>query len=222
VRLWRRGGVEGWLALGLAAAVPTALLIDAIQRGVWYPRFGIYGLPAFAAFASVGLEGALLLATRRLPRARRVLVPAGLALGLLGFQTLVLPETRVMLTRPHSPSREALQAIDAAAGPEGDDALRAGFGMVTGKILLRTYDPRLRVAENAGELAALMREAELAGRPLYVVYGRPASNRKHQRAAMRWLGDKRWFREVALLDAIEVEQLLRVMKWTGRPVPGER
>jgi hypothetical protein len=218
-RLGRRGEVEGWLSLGLALAVPTALLVDTLQRGVWYPRFGIYGLPAFAAFASVGLDGLLVLATRARPRARRVAVPAGLALGLLGFQAFVAPETRVLLERPHAPSREALAALDAALGAERERALRAAFGMVTGKILLRTYDPRLDVAESGGELAALMRRAERERRPLYVIYGRPASNRKHQRAAMRWLGDRRYFREVALLDAIEVEQLLRVMKWTGEPLP---
>ena len=80
---------------------------------------------------------------------------------------------------------------------------------------------RLRVAENGVELAALMREAEHGGQRLYVVYGRPASNRKRQPEAMRWLGDPRYFREVATFDAIEVEQLLRVVQWTGKPLPAE-
>jgi hypothetical protein len=224
-RLVRRGGPEGWLALGLAAAVPTALVVDALQRGVWYPRFGIYGLPAFAAFTAIGLEGLLLLATRDRPRARRLAPPLGLALFLVGFQAFVAPETKVLLTRPHAPSREVMRLFESGLGAESDTALRSAFGMITGKILLRTYDPRLRVAEGGPELVELTRDAAAAGRPLYVVYGRPASNRKHQRGSMRWLANQRYFREVALFDAIEVEQLMRVVRWTGRPLvspPPER
>jgi hypothetical protein len=217
-RLVRRGGVERWLALGLAGGVPVALAIDALERGVWYPRFGIYGLPAVAIFAALGAEALLLLACRRWPRARRTATAGGLALLLVGFQALVAPETRVLLERPHAPSREVVQLLRDGLGADGDTAVRAVFGMIAGDILLTAYEPRLRVAEDAAELAALAAEAGAAGRPLYVAYGRPASNRKRQRDAMRWLGDPAYFEEVALFDAIEVEQILRVVRWTGRPL----
>lgn len=217
-RLVGRGGVERWLALGLAGGVPVALAIDALERGVWYPRFGIYGLPAVALFATLGAEALILLACRPWPRARRAAAAAGLALFVVGFQALVAPETRVLLTRPHAPSREVVQLLRDGLGADGDTAMRAVFGMIAGDILLTAYEPRLRVAEDAEELAALAAEAGAAGRPLYVAYGRPASNRKRQRDAMRWLGDPSYFEEVALFDAIEVEQLLRVVRWTGRPL----
>jgi hypothetical protein len=218
-QLVRRGGVERWLALGLAAGVPVALAIDALERGVWYPRFGIYGLPAVVIFVVLGAESVLVrVAGRARPRARPAIVAVGFALLLVGFQVLVAPETRVLLGRPHAPSREVVRFLEDGLGAERDTALRAVFGMIAGDILLTTYEPRLRVAEDAAELSALAAEAGAAGRPLYVVYGRPASNRKRQRGAMRWLGDPAYFTEVALFDAIEVEQLLRVMRWTGRPL----
>lgn len=220
--LWRAaaaGGPARAVALGLAAGVPLALAASLALSGIWYARFGLYALPAVVAFLALGLDGALGRVPWRSARARRLGVAAGLALGLAGFQALVWPETAVLLARPHQPSREVAALLAHEAGGEPGSAIRAGFSNVDGGILLATYLPWLRDPADAEEVAALCAEARETGKPLVLAWGHPARHRRNHPELFRWLDDPALFEELATFDAVEVEHLMRVVRYTGAPLP---
>jgi hypothetical protein len=220
--LWRAaaaGGPARAVALGLAAGVPLALLASLAVSGIWYARFGLYALPAVVAFLALGLDGALARVRWPSTGARRLGAAGGLALGLAGFQALVWPETAVLLARPHQPSREVAALLAREAGGEPGSALRAGFSNVDGGILLATYLPWLRDPANAEEVAALCAEARETGKPLLLAWGHPARHRRKHPELFRWLDDPALFEELATFDAVEVEHLMRVVRYTGAPLP---
>ena len=219
LRLLARGGPERWAALGLAAGIPVALLVNWLNQDQWYSRFGAYALPATAGFAAVGLDG--LLAALPWPggRVRRLGPAAGLALGLAAFQLFVRPQTQQLLSRPHTPSQEVAALFARASGGDPEAAIRAVFGNVAGEIVVATYDPWIRVPTTVEDVAGLCAEARASGKPLLLAYGHPARNRRNHPELFRLLDDPQWFRELATFDAIEVEHLMRVLRYTGRPLP---
>jgi hypothetical protein len=219
LRLWRRGGAARAVALGLAAGLPLLLLFNLLVDGIWYARFGLYALPAVVLSLAAGLEGGLARLPWPSPRAARAGVAAGLALGLTGFQALVWPETAVLLRRPHQPSREVAAQLAHAGGGEPFGAIRAVFSNVDGGILMGTYLPWVRDPVGAEEVAALAAEARETGKPLYLAWGHPARNRRNHPQLFRWLDDPALFEPVATWDAVEVEHLMRVVRYTGRPLP---
>ena len=220
--LLARGGAVRWLALGLAGGVPLALFVNWLNEDQWYPRFGIYALPVTVGFAAVGLQAAL----ARLPRPR-LAVPCGLAIAVLLFQLFVWDETRILLTRPHQPSREVAESFDRHTDGQPLAAIRAVFshvdggitrGLVPGGITLPTYDPWVRVPVELAEVDALCREAAAAGKPLYFAYSHPARNRNRHPDVFRFVDDPAYFEPLEHFDAVEVEHLFRVLRWTGRPL----
>ena len=219
LRALRRGGPVRPVALGLAAAPPLLLFCTWALDGQWYARFGIFGLPAVVAFLALGLDGAALRLPWPSPRARRLGVPLVLAAGLAGFQAFVAPQTALLVTRPHTPSRELARFFDEASGGQPDGAIRGVLGLRGGNNHIEVYDPWIRELESAEELVALCAEARAKGLPLYVAYGYPRKNRKERAGPFRYLDDPAWFREAALFDAIEVDHLIRVLLYTGRPLP---
>lgn len=208
LRLWRRNGPERWVAVGLASGIPLALLFNWINQDQWYPRFGTYWLPVTTGFAALGLDALVERVSARDARVRA----AGLAVGLVAFQLCVWPQTRVYLTRPHTPSRAVAQLFERGLGPGPGRGIRAAFGNVDGDIVMAAYDPWLRVPTNASGVQALVDEARAREIPLVLVYGHPARNRRAHPNAMRLFDDRSLFREVATLDAIEVEHLMRVLE----------
>lgn len=213
------GGPARAVAFGLAAGAPLALAASLALSGIWYARFGLYALPAVVAFVALGLDGALARAPWRSARARRLGVAAGLALGLAGFQALVWPETAVLLARPHQPSREVAALLAREAGGAPGSAIRAAFSNVDGGILMATYLPWVRDPASAEEVAALCAEARESGKPLVLAWGHPARHRRNHPELFRWLDDPALFEELATFDAIEVEHLMRVVRYTGEPLP---
>jgi hypothetical protein len=218
-RVAARGGPARAVALGLAAGVPLALAATLALQGIWYARFGLYALPAVVAFLALGLDAALARLPWRSERRRAQACVAGLALGLAGFQAFVWPETALLLERPHQPSREvaALLAREAGGAPGG--ALRAVFSNVDGGILMPSYLPWVRDPVTAGEVASLCAEARASGKPLVLAWGHPARNRRNHPELFRWLDDPSLFEVLATFDAVEVEHLMRVVRYTGRPLP---
>lgn len=211
-------GPVRYVALGLATALPLALFFNWLNQDQWYSRFGVYALPGTVGFAALGLQ-VLLLA---LPWPRRLgawPVLAGLALGVLGFQAFVWPQTRLLQTRPHTPSRQVSELFQRELGPGPEGGIRAAFGNVAGEIVLGTYEPWLRVATDTAQVEALCREARSSGQPLLLAYGHPDRNRRNHPDLFKLLDDPELFEEVALFDAIEVEHLMRVLRYTGRPLP---
>ena len=213
--LLSRAGPMRFVALGLAAGLPLALVFNWLNQDQWYSRFGVYALPGTVGFAALGLE-VLLLAVPWPRRLGAWPVLAGLALGLLGFQAFVWPQTRLLQTRPHTPSRQVSELFQRELGPGPEGGIRAAFGNVAGEIVLGAYEPWIRVATDAEQVAALCREARASGQPLLLAYGHPARNRRNHQDLFELLDDPALFEEVALLDAIEVEHLMRVLRYTGR------
>ena len=215
VRALRRRGPERAVWLGLALAVPLALLHRWLQPFLLIERFVIFGLVAVVPLAAIGLEGVLM---ALLPaRAQRALVPAGLALGLAAYQLLVWPQTRILLRYPPTASREVVELFAKAGEGVPGGVLRAGLGL--GGNVPDVYDPYVKHVHRGREIAALAARSRAEGRPLYVFYGYNDANRIKSPDAMVYLDDPRLFEEVAVLPAIEAEFLVRVFRYTGQPLP---
>jgi hypothetical protein len=210
----RPGSAERAVVLGLAAAVPLVLLHRALHGFLLIERFAIYGLAAVVPFLAIGTEGLL---AALLPRAaRRVGVPLGLALALLGFQAFVAPQTRVLLERPQMPSREIVDFLTKAGEGIPGGVIRAGVAL--GGNVPDVYDPFILHVDSRREIADLCRRSRQEGRPLYVFYGYNDPNRKGPfKAVFRDLDDTRSFEEVAHFGAIESDFVFRVFRYTGRP-----
>jgi hypothetical protein len=215
LRALRRPGPERTVWLGLALAVPLAFLHRRLSPFLLIERFMIYGLVAVVPFLAIGLEGAL---SAALPaRARRALVPAGLALGLAAYQLLVWPQTEILLRYPPTPSREVAEFVAKAGEGVQGGVLRAGLGL--GGNTPDVYDPYLQHVHRGAEIATLAERSRAEGRPLYVFYGYNDANRQKSPDAMVYLDDPALFEEVAVLPAIEAEFLMRVFRYTGQPLP---
>jgi hypothetical protein len=81
------------------------------------------------------------------------------------------------------------------------------------------YDPYVQHIHRGSDVAALAQRSRAEGRPLYVFYGYNDANRQKSPDAMVYLDDPALFEEVAVLPAIEAEFLMRVFRYTGRPLP---
>ncbi|HEX2484200.1 MAG TPA: hypothetical protein VHQ66_02795, partial [Myxococcota bacterium] len=215
VRALRRPGPERAVWLGLACAVPLALLHRSLQPLLLIERFMIYGLVAVVPLVAVGLDGVLEAVVPA--RARRTLVPAGLALSLLAYQAFVWPQTRVLLRHPPTASREVTELLAKAGNGVPGGVLRAGLGL--GGNTPDVYDPYVQHVHRGADVAALAERSLAEGRPLYVFYGYNDANRQKSPDAMVYLDDPALFEEVAVLPAIEAEFLMRVFRYTGRPLP---
>ena len=215
LRALRRPGPERAVWLGLALAVPLALLHRSLTPLLLIERFMIYGIVAVVALLATGTEGAL---SALLPaRWRRALVPAGLALCLAAYQLLVWPQTRILLRYPPTASREVADLLAKAGEGVPGGVLRAGLGL--GGNTPDVYDPYVQHVHDAKAIAALAERSRAEGRPLYVFYGYNDANRQKAPDAMVYLDDPRLFEEVAVLPAIEAEFLTRVFRYTGQPLP---
>jgi hypothetical protein len=212
--MWRRGGAPRWLALGLASGLPLGMLVNAINQDQWYPRFALYLVPSVVVLGAAGLDALLAALPWRSARARQLGVAAGLAAGLAGFQLFVWPQTRILLERDLQPSRRAIERMQSEPR-----AILAGFSRVDGGITLRAYEPRLRAPVNAEEVAALAAEARAAGRPLLLAYAHPDRHRRGHPQVFAWIDDPLLFEEVATYHAVVQPQLVRIVRYTGRPLP---
>ena len=73
----------------------------------------------------------------------------------------------------------------------------------------------------AEDIVPYVRQPEemIPGKPLFFAWGHPARNRRNHPELFRWLDDPALFEPVATYDAVEVEHLMRVVRYTGRPLP---
>ena len=204
-------------ALALAAAL---LLLHRLVQGFFVlQRFAFFFLAALVPALAVGAEGGLRVLLRG-ERTRRVGVPAGLGLALVGYAALAAPELRVLLTHPPTPSREVAAWLVARDREAPGGVLRAGLGL--GGEVARVYDPWLLRVERRDELEALTARARAEGRPLYVVFSYGALNARRMAALFEPVLDDALFEPVARFDGIEGEQVIRVRRYTGAPLDGPR
>jgi hypothetical protein len=217
LRVLARPGPGRSVCLGLAAAVPLALLHRALQGFLLIERFTIYGLVAVVPFLVIGVET---IAEWALPRRwHRAGVPAALIGFLAAFQAFVAPQTRVLLERPQMPSREVAAFLARAGEGIPGGVIRAGVAL--GGNVPDVYDPWVRHVHSREEIAELCRLSLAEGRPLYVFYGYNDPNRQGKfRGAFRDLDDSRYFEEVADFPGIESDYVFRIFRYTGRPLGG--
>jgi hypothetical protein len=212
VRALRRPGAGRFVLAGVSAALPLALVHQSLSGFLLIERFTLYALAALVPFVAIGAEAALAaLAPRRF---ERVAVPAGLAAALLAFAAFLAPQTRVLLEKPHMPTRELVAFLaEAGAGVPGG-ILRAGVGI--GGQVLNVYDPWARHVGGRAALEALCARARAEGRPLYLFYGYHHANHTGRFARLFvLLDDVRTFEPVARFDGIESEFVYRVLRYTG-------
>jgi hypothetical protein len=219
VRLAARRGPERWAALGLGGAVPLAVLLAWLGQLFFHERFVFYGIVAVVVLLVAGLEGALRGAFAFSPRLRRVTVPAGLAVALLGFQALVADQTAVLLGRPYAPMREVAEYVRGAAGSNPLGAIRVGYG--SGGHMPHLYDPWITQIHYGAEVAALCRRARAEATPLYVFYGYPTANRPRLPEGFRYFDDPALFEEVAHFLGADPHFSYWVLRYTGRPLPDD-
>jgi len=216
-RLAARRAPVRWVALGLGLATPLAVLVAWLGQLFFHERFVFYAVVAVAALLPIGLEGLLRGLFGFSQRARRLAVPAGLALGLAAFQALVAPRTAVLLEHPYAPLRQVAAFVRGAAGADPTGALRAGFG--SGGELPQVYDPWIVQIQGPEQVKALCRRSLAEGRPLYVFYGYASANRKNFPEAFRYLDDPGLFQEVAVFQGADPHFTYRVLRYTGSPLP---
>ena len=212
-RALRRGAApERAIWLGLLGASALFFVHRELQAFFILPRFVIFALPALVCLPVLGLETAL----GFVARGRRSAVAAGLALGLAGFAALVAPALRVLLTHPATPSRELVALLAAADDGHPGGVLRAGLGL--GGDAPRVYDPGIVEVERPEQLEALCARARSEARPLYVFYAYGSVNQKRLPGLFIWVRDDRYFEPVARLDGIDSDMVIRVRRYTGRPL----
>jgi hypothetical protein len=213
VRALRRGGVaEHAVWAGLALGVPLFLLHRSLQPFFVMWRFLSFGLAAVVPLLAVGLEGVAAAVSRGSRRAATVC----LALGIGAFAALVAPELRVLLTRPISPSRELVAFLEQAGRGIPGGVLGAGLGL--GGSPPRAYDPGIVEVKRPAQLAVLCERSRAEGRPLYVFYAYGSINERQLPELFVHLDDPRQFEPVARFDAVEPDQMIRVLRYTGRPL----
>jgi hypothetical protein len=213
-RALARPGAGRFVWLGLAAAVPLALLHRALQGFLLIERFTIYGLVAVVPLLAIGVDAVAEALPRRF---RRAGAPAVLAGFLLAYAVFVWPQTRVLLERPQMPSREVAAFLARAGEGVPGGVIRAGVAL--GGNVPDVYDPWVLHVHSREEIAGLCRRSLAEGRPLYVFYGYNDPNRQGKfRGAFRDLDDTRYFEQVAHFPGIESDYVFRIFRYTGRPL----
>ncbi|MCP5070572.1 MAG: hypothetical protein GY946_28745 [bacterium] len=218
-RVCVRPGVERWPLVAMVLAPGLILLVSWSNQMYFYSRFVIYGAATFAVLVAIAAEGGLLLAASAIgDRARRVAVPAGLVLLLVGFQWLVWPQTQLLLTRPYSPMRELAERLRLEAGESPSRIIRAGYGLGGG--MPHIYDPWIQHVATAEEIVVLEREAGNQHKPLYLYYGYPGQNEKKRPDGIALLLDPERYQEIDRFQGIEPQFTYRLFRYI-EPVESE-
>jgi hypothetical protein len=216
VRALRRpGAAERAVWAGLAGATALFLLHREVQAFFLLPRFVIFALPAFVALLAVGLDGLVSLATARL---RRPAFAAGalLGAGVAGFGILVAPALHVLHRRPATASSELVALLAKAGEGRPGGVLRGGVGL--GGDAPRVYDPGIVEIETIAQLAALCARSRDEGVPFYVFYAYGTVNAKRLPEVFMHIRDTREFEPMATLPGIDPDMVIRVHRYTGRPL----
>jgi hypothetical protein len=219
LRVLARGGAPRFAVTGLLGAIPLGLAGNLVAGGDWAPRFAIFGLVPVVGLGAIGIESALARLPWRGERARSAGVACGLALWLAAYQAFVWPKTSLLLHYGHMPTRDAMRFLDETVGADPHGAIRGVLGLRGGNMHFELYHPWVRDVASAADLAALAAEARARRVPLFVSYGYPHRNRKTRPEPFVWLDDPAYFREIAFFDATQAENVVRVLVFTGRPLP---
>ncbi len=213
-RLCLRGRGPAAALAGIALAAPLGLGATEALDQHFYARFLSFLLPAVVVCLAAACDLAVHPLARGGGRAGRAAAGLALAALLVGYQAIVWPQTRVLLSHPYAPMRDVVEFMDALAPV--DSSVRVGIGLGGG--MPRIYDPSIRYVESAGALARRCREALDKDRTLLVFYGYPQRNaRRYDAVAL--VEDRGFFEPVGRLLAIEPEFGYRVFRLRGDTCP---
>ena len=198
LRLLRAGPAGRGAAAVLLLPAPLTILLAMVRGDHLYPWYVIHLLPGIGALIGIGLVAWTGLLQSERARAVGASVAA---LGfVLAFATLTHPMWDLLRTRQMQPTFEMLASF---GWPRHADP-QAPRPFLTGAVYGATnyYDPRTRDVGEPARLVALMREADVDGRPLYVSFNRGALARRRRAESVAILENDRWFDHVKDFDAV--------------------
>lgn len=207
--LFRRGPRIGLIAAAWLLAAGLAVATAWGRSQYFYPRYVIYGLPAFLALAGVAVGG--------IPRLVRPGVWRGWLAGIAGpafvilFAAAVAPGIHILVTRPYSPNEEVAQFLAGRAQGDPDRILACGFGL--GGKEPAIYNPWMVYADDRDELLAMMDRSRAEAKPLFVFLGYDSFNRANQPSAFPLLDDATLFETVGEFHGIESQFIYRILRY---------
>ncbi len=210
VRLFRRPGPAGAVALTTLLAVPLAIASAHLNEQIFYSRYMTFALPTLLLLIAMGAGSVGALAPGRW---RRPVTIGATAAVVALLAATYLPQLRVVTTRPIAPLRDVAEYLRSQAGDDPLSVLRAGYGHGGG--MPRLYDPWIRDVHSRAEIEALCAEADAKGVPLFLFYGHPAYNRDRRGDGFELLDDPRHFAPDRRFDAVEPRFVYRVLRYTG-------
>ncbi|MCP3984327.1 MAG: hypothetical protein GY723_08050 [bacterium] len=195
LRLARSGGLRPMLPVIFLVPPVLSTVVGRLEGANMYHWYVVYSLPGVVMLLAVGLEGAVLLSARRVPKS---LATVGIFAGFLVCHALfTTPAREALQARSFRPSREAVDLTRPVADPGAPENAR----ILTAKLSDRkiVYDPRILKVYTLEELELLMDEAESTGNALYINSGRLFHNRLHRPEVFALLDDPTRFELVAEL-----------------------
>lgn len=217
IALLRRREPLAWpmLAIFFAAAGAVAMAVVLVQAIT--PRFLIFALPAVVVTALIGVETIIGLCSSWMPRLSRFLPPAIFAVTVLAFSQLTHAERKLVMTRPISPARDAVQFMLQQTSSDPAKSLRVGFGNWADTPII--YDAYLKPIGTRDELITFCQRSLSEGKPLYVFYCNNLLNRQRVPEAFVLLDDRRLFEKVATFEGLADRDYHTVLRFTGSDLP---
>lgn len=188
---------SAWMAAAL-----VSFGINALAAQHFFPRYGVFLLPAVALL--IGLALAPQQHPRRWPWA---------AAALLLFVVVTQPERSVLMHYPYSPMRSVAERVAAELRAAGPGTVGIGIGIGGGMPAI--YEPELRFADSKEDLLRACRESHDHERPLVAFYGYAQQNRSRRGPAIDFLEDPQRFALIAEYDGIEPRFCYRVFRSLG-------
>lgn len=220
LRFSLRGLNHAAVAIGLAAAAPAGFVLTQAAGNVLYVWYLIFALPAYVAFAALGIDTAAWVFVRPW-RNLHLVAPGLLAVFVLGgFFWATTAQRETLRTVPTEPQSDSVLLTRPSLDPYHPSAGRITTVNVT--FTTPSYDPRaIKLdddASGAAELARLMSEARRQGHELYVNLGSEGLARHLYPQVMAMLDDPREFELVGRLYGLEQQNTRLVF----RMLPGEK
>lgn len=209
-----RGGIHAAVAFGLATAVPLGFFLTQSGGNILYVWYLIFALPAYAAFAALGIETITWVFVRPW-RNLHNLAPGLLACALLGaFFATTAAQRETLRTVPTEPQRDSVLLTRPSLDPYHPSVETITTVNVT--FTTPFYDPRaIKLPDDesgAAQLRDLMREARTNGHSLYVNLGSEGLARHVYPRVMAMLDNPSDFELVQQLYGLELQNTRLVFR----------
>lgn len=208
--LWRRDAVS---LLAFVLFAPALLLVAHSSRQGYFlwPWYLIFMLPCLVALIATGLDW--LPACIKNARVRAVISVVLMGGFLAWFAVLTEPPRRFLRTSSVQPSRESVLMTRPALDPFAPG--NAGIMTAFYRSAAMAYDPRARIVRTVAELEALMQQAVLERRPLFVNAGVFELSAWQGEDVALILRDSRQFERTGILYGFEPLLTRHVFRYAG-------